>query len=112
MRPLGAALEFGMELRGHEPRMVLELDDLDDPGELDDRALEPEAKPEIRHAMVAGKVGGEDLALDAAVAEAAGDDDAGRAVEPLVEVVVGQGLGVDPADLRVDAVGPGRVAKG
>ena len=167
MRPLGPALELGMELAGHEPRVVLQLDDLDEPpvgrlagqehagrlerlavavvhleamamalvddllavdrrrlgaggqlgrveaeahraalvlhvalvrhevddrvlgehvelgrvrvrraddlaGELDDRALQPEAQAEIRDAVVAGVVGGEDLALDAAMAEAAG----------------------------------------
>ena len=50
-------------------------------GELDDGALEPEAQPEVRDLVVAGEVGGEDLALDAAVAEAARDEDAGRALE-------------------------------
>ena len=33
------------------------------------------------------------------------------AVEPLVQVVVGQRLGIDPADLGVDLVRPGRVAE-
>ena len=59
--------------------------------------------------MVAGPVGGQDLALDAAVAEPAGHQHAGRAGEPLLDVVRGQRLAVDPADLRVDAVRPGRV---
>ena len=31
VRPLGPRLELGMELAGHEPRMVPELDDLDQP---------------------------------------------------------------------------------
>ena len=53
-------------------------------GELDDRALEAQAQAEVRHAVVAREVGGEDLALDAAMAEAARDEDAGGAVEPLV----------------------------
>ena len=61
--------------------------------------------------VLAGEVGGEDLALDAAMAEAARDEDPGRAVEPLVEVLVGERLGVDPADLGVDFVRPGRVAE-
>ena len=52
--------------------------------ELDHRALQTEAQTEVRDAVVAGEVGGEDLALDAAVTEPAGDEDAGRAVEPLV----------------------------
>ena len=49
--------------------------------------------------MLAGEVRGEDLALDAAMAEAARDEDAGRALEPLVEVLRRQRLRVDPADL-------------
>ena len=77
-------------------------------GELDDRALEPEAQAEVRDPVVAGEVGGEDLALDAAVAEAARDEDPGGALEPLVEVLVGQRLRIDPADLGVDLVGPAR----
>ena len=36
---------------------------------------------------------------------------AGDAVEPLVQVLVGQRLRVDPADLGVDLVRPGRVAE-
>ena len=31
VRPLRAALELGVELARHEPRVVLELDDLDEP---------------------------------------------------------------------------------
>ena len=53
-------------------------------GELDDRALQAEAQAEVRDAVVAGEVGGEDLALDAAMAEATRDEDAGDAGEPLV----------------------------
>ena len=184
VRPLRPGLELGVELAGHEPRVVLELDDLDEPavgrlaaqqharrlerlavavvhleavavalvddllavdrgglragrragpgrgprrivpplssmsrwsgmksmtgcsvnmsnsvelaslvpdhlaGELDDRALQPEAQPEVRDLVVAGEVGGEDLALDAAMAEAARDEDPGRALEPVVEVLL------------------------
>ena len=47
-------------------------------GELDDRALEAEAQAEVRDPVLAGEVGGEDLALDAAMAEAARDEDPGR----------------------------------
>ena len=43
----------------------------------------PEAQAEVRDAVLAGEVGGEDLALDAAVAEATRDEDAGDAVESL-----------------------------
>ncbi len=62
--------------------------------------------------MVAGVVGGEDLALDATVAEAAGDQDAGRTLEAFVEVLLGQRLGVDPPDASVDLVRPGGVLEG
>ena len=81
-------------------------------GELDDRALEPEAQAEVRHAVLAGVVGGEDLALDAAMAEAARDQDAGRAVEALVRgspcVSASEST---QRTLRVDLVRPGRVAE-
>ena len=45
-------------------------------GELDHRALQAEAQPEVRHLVLAGVAGGGDLALDAAEPEAAGHDDA------------------------------------
>ncbi len=79
--------------------------------ELDHGALEAQAQAEIRHAPVAGVVGGQDLALDPAVTEAARDEHAGRAVEGRRDVVRRQLLRVDPADLRVDLVRPGRVAE-
>ena len=73
-------------------------------GELDRHRLQPEAQPEARHALLAGVAGGGDLALDAAGAEAAGDDDA-------VEVGQAAGgqqaldlLGLDPVDLDLGAV--------
>ena len=44
----------------------------------------PEAQAQVRDPVLAGEVGGQDLALDAAVAEAARDEDAGRAVERVV----------------------------
>ena len=62
--------------------------------------------------MLARPVGGQDLALDAAVAEPARDQDAGRAREALVHVLGREGLAVHPADLRVHAVRPGGVAQG
>jgi hypothetical protein len=69
---------------------VLRADHL--PSELDHGALETEAQPEIRNPVVAGEMGSEDLALDAAVAEAARDEDPRGSVEPLVQVVVGERL--------------------
>ena len=52
--------------------------------------------------VLAGEMGGQDLALDPAVAEAARDEDARHAIEPVVQVVVGQRLRIDPAHLGVD----------
>ncbi len=57
------------------------VEPIDVAGELDHRALQAEAQAEVRDAVVAGVVGGEDLALDAAMAEAARDEDAGGAIE-------------------------------
>ena len=50
--------------------------------ELDDGALQAQAQAEVRDPVLAGVVRREDLALDAAMAEAARDEDAGHAVEP------------------------------
>ena len=69
----------------------------------------PEAQAEVRDAVVAREVGGEDLALDAAMPEPARDEDPGDAVETLVQVLLGQRLRIDPAHLGVDLVRPGRV---
>ena len=69
----------------------------------------PRHSPRYGHPVVARPVGGEDLALDAAVAEPAGHEDARRAGEPLVDVLRRERLAVDPADLRVHAVRPGGV---
>ena len=69
-------------------------------GELDDRDLHPEADPQIGDLALAGDLGGGDLALDAALAEAAGDQDPVHSLErPGIEV-----LRVDQLDLGFDAV--------
>ena len=69
-------------------------------GELDHRDLHPEADPQVGDLALAGDPRRLDLALDAALAEAAGDQDPVAALELLgVEV-----LGVDQLDLDVDAV--------
>ena len=90
-----AALVLHLALVGHEvdDRVVGEHVELgrvgvagpdDLAGELDDRALEAQAQAEVRDAVLAREVGGEDLALDAAMAEAARDEDAGDAIESVV----------------------------
>src|SRR5215211_4307230 len=55
--------------------------------ELDDGALEAEAQAEVRDALVAGVVRGEDLALDPAMPEPARDEDPGRAAQTLADVL-------------------------
>ncbi len=69
-------------------------------GVVDDRHLHAEADAEERHLLLAGVATGRDLALDPALAEAAGDEDAVGILERGgVEV-----LGADQVDLDVDAV--------
>src|SRR6266702_4013102 len=79
--------------------------------ELDDRNLHTQAQPQVRLARAARKVGGFDLALDATMAEAAGNDDARhillRLGVPLAHVL--QGLGVNPLDAYIHIVIPARV---
>ncbi len=53
-------------------------------------ALEAKAQAKVWHAMLAGVAGGEHLALDAAMAEAARHEDAGNAVERVVERFVAE----------------------
>ena len=70
----------------------------DIPRERDDRALQPEAQPEVRDVVLARERGGGDLAFDAAHAEAAGHDDAVEAGErALREEALGV-VGRDPLD--------------
>ena len=206
MRPVGTGLELGVELAGHEPRMVRQLDDLDQAaigrltgqhhartlerraiavvhlepvavslvddllavdrrglrargearriqtqphraalvlhvalvghevdhrvlgehvelgrvgiaraddvaGELDDRALQPKAQTEVRDAVIPGVVGSEDLALDPTMAEPAGHEDAGHARQRVGDVLGSQLLGIDPAHLGIDAMGPRGMAE-
>ena len=70
------------------------------PRELDHGDLHPEADAQIGDRAFAGDPRRRDLALDAALAEAAGDQDPVGVLEPLrLEV-----LGVDQLDLDLDAV--------
>ena len=75
--------------------------------ERDDRALQPEAQPEIRDVVLARERGGGDLALDAAHAEAAGHDDAVEAGERALGEEAFGVVGRDPLD---HDLGAGRVA--
>ena len=61
--------------------------------------LETEAQPEAGDAVLAGELGGGDLALGAPLAEAAGDDDAVEVAETTGGEQALDVLGLDPLDL-------------
>jgi len=85
-------------------------------GELADRHVHAEADAEIGHTVLAREPCRRDLALEAAAAEAAGDQHAVAAGKPLgyrvtqLRTVVEQRLRVDPVDLDPTAVQEARVA--
>ena len=73
---------------------------------LDDHALQAEAQPERRDAVLAGEVQRAELALDAAHAETAGHADAVEVGEVLLGALGGAALvGRDPADRDLGVVG-------
>ena len=80
-------------------------------GALDDRHLHPEADAEIRHVVFSCIAHGADHALDAAVAEAAGDDDPADAGKHVLDVFVGERFGVDPANGDDGVVGDAGVVQ-
>ena len=95
----------GVELRRVRVRSVENL-----AGDIDDGALHSEAQPEVRDQLLPRVSRGEHLALDAAMTEAAGHDDAVDALERahvLVEV-----LAVDPDQIEVRAAVDRGVAQG
>ena len=69
-------------------------------GELDGHDLHAEAQAEARDAVLAGVVGGRDLALDAPLAEPAGDHDAVEVAQPALGQQALDVLGLDPLDAR------------
>ena len=99
-------LLFGQQVDHRVGRLGIELGGVgavhagDVTGELDHRDLHPEADPEVGDPLLAGDLGGADLALDAALAEAAGDQDPVEALERLLVEV----LRVDEVDFDVHAV--------
>ena len=80
--------------------------------ELDHAALQSKAQAEVGNLVFTRVTRGEHLALDAAVAETSGHDDSCRAAELLGQVVIGQRLGVDPADDDRPTMSPAGVPKG
>ncbi len=75
----------------------------------DDRDLHAEADAEVRDAVLARVLSGQDHALDAAVAETAGDQDAAAPAELLRDVVARQCFRVDPLDINARVAGRARV---
>ena len=79
------------------------------PGRLDAGELHAEADAQERQRLLAGVGDGRDLALDAALAEAARDQDGVHPVQPVGLVGVGELLGVDPVQVDADIVGDAAV---
>ena len=102
----------GIELAG-----VCVLKAADVARELDAGGLHAEADAEVGRAGLAGVADGVEHALDAALAEAAGDEDAVEAFELMDVLVVGVAVGVagleafgfDPGDFELEVVGEGSV---
>ena len=80
-------------------------------GEVRDRHLHAEADAQVRDPLLAGDPGGLDLALDPALAEAAGDQDAVGLLDPVADLLVVERLRVDPVDLDAAAVHEAGVAQ-
>ena len=78
---------------------------------LDHGELHAEADAEERHVVLAGEAGGVDHALRAALAEAAGNEDAVDPVEARRRVAVLQRLGLDPVEVDLDRVGDAAVVE-
>ena len=73
-------------------------------GELDGGDLHAETDAEIRDLVLAGVLRGEDFPLGAAVAEAAGNEDAVHLADDRLRAVVLDGLGVHADDLHLGVV--------
>ena len=114
----GAAFIGDVDLVGHEVddrefgifmefrrRSAFEADDV--AGEFHDSALHTQAEAEVRHVVFTGILDGTDLAFDAAVAEAAGNDDTVDAFEDFFhrEVRVFQSFRIDPVDIDFRLIG-------
>ena len=74
--------------------------------------LHAEAQAEARDVVLAGVAGGRDLALDAPLAEAAGDHDAVEVAQAALGQQALDVLGLDPVDLDLGAVVEAAVLEG
>src|SRR5260370_42135760 len=78
---LGQEVDDGLRGGRVELRRVGALEAADVPGELDDRALHAQTDAEVRHRALPGIADRLDLALDAAITEAARHEDAMHVAE-------------------------------
>ena len=78
---------------------------------LDDGHLHAEADAEIRHLALAGEAGRPDLALGAALAEAAGHQDAVNALQKRRRILALEDLALDPVEVDLDLVGDAAVVQ-
>ena len=95
---LGQQVDHGIRRLGIHLGRVRAVEPAHVARELGDGDVHPEADAEVRNPTLARDLAGEDLALPAARAEAAGDEDAVDLVEQLGRLLVGHVLGVDPLD--------------
>ena len=79
------------------------------PGKLDAHDLHAQTQPQIRDVVFAGKLGGDHLAFDAAVAKSTRHHNAGHALQHLFALALLQIFAVDPMNLDVAAIGQRRV---
>ena len=101
---VGHQVDDGIGRVGHELDAV-RLGQADDVAcEFDNGKLHAEAQAEEGDAVLTGIADGFDHAVDAAAAEAAGDDDAGHIAQNFADVLRRDGLGVDPVDLHMGVV--------
>ena len=81
------------------------------PGEFGDGDLHPEADSQVRNLVLAGDLGGPDLALEATAAKAAGDEDAVGLRDRCRDPRIGHLLRIDPIDFDLAAVMDAGVAE-
>src|ERR1035437_7876162 len=73
-------------------------------GEFDHQGLHAETDPEVRHLALAGELDGVEHAIDAAFAEAAGNQDAVVILQLPLPALTRHALGIDPVDVDLQLV--------
>ena len=106
---LGQQVDHRVRRLGIHLGRVRALEAADVARELRDGDVHAEADAEVRDPLLARDPAGEDLALPAARAEAAGDEHAVGRLELLDRLLVGHVLGVEPAHVHLRALVHARV---